>query len=648
MADGLMENGDQTSNNEQPISVPSNTDTTMSYLKQWKFYFGENESPSNKHDLLQRLRTSAFKESLRSCHFRSICWRVFLGCLPQDLSDWHNAVTQTRDVYHKIKTAHIENSKVKDQGIDIQVENPLSQSTESSWSLFFRNNELKTLIERDVSRTCPELDFYHSAKVHNMMANILFCYAREHEQLSYRQGMHELLAPLIFVLHCDLQGAAHARDMGTLPKIVTDVLSEEYLEHDAYVMFSKVMDATNGWYAVTETPQATPIEDNDDKKDASPIPTIPFQSNENHMPSPPLEITNKLNHIHDKLLGMYDHELYHHLTRLQIIPQVYGLRWVRLLFGREFVLQDLLVLWDALFADSPTLDLVDYIFVAMMFNIREQLLLSDYCSCMQLLMKYPPIEDVYDLVHLAIYFRDPKNNRRPSHTKFRQQALPPIKTDDKFPVKKSKGNSFLPSFKIDNPFSTIGRDIKKALQSPPTRSKQQRKTSGSEEVTFSRDRVTSKSMSRADVNRPKFNALQPIQNNVDLENEICSLRHQIDELQEKCRFCSDKLDANIRLLQHGVVGRRSRTNSEVDVTVSPPQEYDELAASDEETCVAVANLKQIRDILRGSLSMEASPPNSSDMESTLDQLPKPPDALPQHPEPSVKDPLNPVSGVINR
>ena len=47
-------------------------------------------------------------------------------------------------------------------------------------------------------------------------------------------------------------------------------------------------------------------------------------------------------------------------------------RWVRLLFGREFVLQDLLVLWDALFADSKSLDLVDYIFVAMMYNIREE------------------------------------------------------------------------------------------------------------------------------------------------------------------------------------------------------------------------------------------------------------------------------------
>lgn len=46
-------------------------------------------------------------------------------------------------------------------------------------------------------------------------------------------------------------------------------------------------------------------------------------------------------------------------------------RWVRLLFGREFPLQDLLVVWDALFADCVTLDLVDYVFVAMLLYIRD-------------------------------------------------------------------------------------------------------------------------------------------------------------------------------------------------------------------------------------------------------------------------------------
>jgi len=57
---------------------------------------------------------------------------------------------------------------------------------------------------------------------------------------------------------------------------------------------------------------------------------------------------------------------------LTLAFNVLSSRWIRLLFGREFDLQDLLVLWDALFADSVTLDLVDYIFVAMMYNIRDR------------------------------------------------------------------------------------------------------------------------------------------------------------------------------------------------------------------------------------------------------------------------------------
>ena len=61
------------------------------------------------------------------------------------------------------------------------------------------------------------MNFFHSNEIQDLMASVLFCYAREHESLSYRQGMHELLAPLLFVLHCDLQGAAHAKEMGTLP-----------------------------------------------------------------------------------------------------------------------------------------------------------------------------------------------------------------------------------------------------------------------------------------------------------------------------------------------------------------------------------------------------------------------------------------------
>ena len=33
--------------------------------------------------------------------------------------------------------------------------------------------------------------------------DVLFCYVKEHPDLGYRQGMHELLAPILFVLHAE-------------------------------------------------------------------------------------------------------------------------------------------------------------------------------------------------------------------------------------------------------------------------------------------------------------------------------------------------------------------------------------------------------------------------------------------------------------
>jgi TBC1 domain family protein 5 len=45
-------------------------------------------------------------------------------------------------------------------------------------------------------------------------------------------------------------------------------------------------------------------------------------------------------------------------------------RWIRLLFGREFALNDVLKLWDKLFAEDPDLELVDMICVAMLIRIR--------------------------------------------------------------------------------------------------------------------------------------------------------------------------------------------------------------------------------------------------------------------------------------
>ena len=47
-------------------------------------------------------------------------------------------------------------------------------------------------------------------------------------------------------------------------------------------------------------------------------------------------------------------------------------RWLRLLFTREFTMEDAMVLWDGLFACDPSFDLAPWVCVAMLIRIRNQ------------------------------------------------------------------------------------------------------------------------------------------------------------------------------------------------------------------------------------------------------------------------------------
>ena len=58
----------------------------------------------------------------------------------------------------------------------------------------------------------------------------------------------------------------------------------------------------------------------------------------------------KCAHIQDTLLRRADPQLHGVLAEKEVQPQLYLLRWLRLLFGREFHLADSMLVWDALFA----------------------------------------------------------------------------------------------------------------------------------------------------------------------------------------------------------------------------------------------------------------------------------------------------------
>ncbi|XP_054017201.1 TBC1 domain family member 5 [Dryobates pubescens] len=395
--------GEGRSNGNGSTHLTSDTDGTfISYSKEWEELFVNN-------NYLATIRLKGINGQLRSSRFRSVCWKLFLEVLPQDRSQWIKTTSDLRTSYSKIKEIHITNPRKAGQQ-DLIINNPLSQDEGSLWNKFFQDKELRAMIEQDVTRTFPEMQYFQQENVRKILTDVLFCYARENEQLLYKQGMHELLAPIVFILHCDHQAFSHASEAAQPSDEMKVLLNPEYLEHDAYAMFTHLMKTAEHWFSTFE-------HDSQKEKDVMITPT-PFARPQDLGPS--IAIVAKVNQIQDHLLKKHDIELYMHLNRLEIAPQIYGLRWIRLLFGREFPLQDLLVVWDALFADSITLNLVDYIFVAMLLYIRDALISSNYQTCLGLLMHYPPIGDVHSLILRALFLRDPKRNPRPVTHQFQQ------------------------------------------------------------------------------------------------------------------------------------------------------------------------------------------------------------------------------------
>ncbi|NXT75701.1 TBCD5 protein, partial [Zapornia atra] len=631
----LNKSGEGGSNENGSTHHTSDSDRTfLSYSKEWEELFVNN-------NYLATIRLKGINGQLRSSRFRSVCWKLFLEVLPQDRSQWIKTTSDSRTSYNKIKEIHITNPRKAGQQ-DLIINNPLSQDEGSLWNKFFQDKELRAMIEQDVTRTFPEMQYFQQENVRKILTDVLFCYARENEQLLYKQGMHELLAPIVFILHCDHQAFSHASEAAQPRQAFEEMkvlLNPEYLEHDAYAMFTRLMKTAEHWFSTFE---------HDSQKEKDVITPMPFARPQDLGPS--IAIVAKVNQIQDHLLKKHDIELYMHLNRLEIAPQIYGLRWVRLLFGREFPLQDLLVVWDALFADSITLNLVDYIFVAMLLYIRDALISSNYQTCLGLLMHYPPIGDVHSLILRALFLRDPKRNPRPVTHQF-QQNLDYYKARGADLMNKTRASAKAAPLninKVSNSLLNFGRKliapamasggsvgapaggssfpppaipIRSAVETPQHhqhhhQAQQQRMMKsesmpvqlgkgqsskiissspsieslpGGREFTGSPPLSASKKdsfFSTISRSRSQSKTMSRKESEEELEAQISFLQGQLNDLEAMCKYCAKMMNTHLGNIQEVIL-----------------QEHLE---KEDEILVSLAGLKQIKDILKGSLRFNQS------------------------------------------
>lgn len=106
--------------------------------------------------------------------------------------------------------------------------------------------------------------------------------------------MHELLAPIVYVVEQDAINPMQAASDSPADLTMVEMLDANFIEHDAFALFSRLMEQAKNFYEI-----------GDDSK--------PGQST----------IVEKSQHIHEVLLYKVDPDLSNHLKSIEVLPQIF-------------------------------------------------------------------------------------------------------------------------------------------------------------------------------------------------------------------------------------------------------------------------------------------------------------------------------------
>lgn len=140
-----------------------------------------------------------------------------------------------------------------------------------------------------------------------MILDVLFVYCKTYpDRGGYRQGMHELLAPIVHVLEADAINRITFADAVALEETLLDLVDSRYIEHDAYLLFTKIMDSAQSFYTVS---------------DASGRPSYGSMVTSSRGQSS--SIVERSKFIHEVCLQKIDPELATHLISIEVLPQIF-------------------------------------------------------------------------------------------------------------------------------------------------------------------------------------------------------------------------------------------------------------------------------------------------------------------------------------
>ena len=319
---------------------------------------------------------------------RSIVWKINLGYLPINNEEWEKILEDKRSSYfyykdifkkklleeYNLYNNYDKMSKEEKEKLDQKTNKLLLEQickdvnrTHNQMDFFFKptdeNNILsqKELIEIiDNRRNCSMKDINDIYKINikethaDVIVRLLFIYSTFFPDISYVQGMNEIIAPIYYLFSFD-------KTYGVESNI-------ENIEADTFWTFNSLMSQIGDIF--------------NREKD-----------NEN------TGINTKIKKL-KKMLQILDLDLFEHFEKFKVEYYTFAYRWFILFFSQEFLMIDILRLWDYLFSSDDKFFNCYFVSLAVLELKMDDLLVSDLSGILSNLKSFKGL-NIEDIISLA-------------------------------------------------------------------------------------------------------------------------------------------------------------------------------------------------------------------------------------------------------
>jgi hypothetical protein len=247
---------------------------------------------------------------------RPLIWKSLIGFFPlKDLSKWGKITIQKKSDYQKIieKYKYYPN-EIKDE----------------------KHLVIINQIDKDLPRTRFDVPFFEDKNKNNeketnydVLRRILFFYANEHGEVSYIQGMNEIIAIIFYIFSKD-----------------DNEFCKEYSESDSYYTFEILME------------QIKEIFQMDDLNYSE------------------LFLTLQIKEI-KKILKKMEPDLFNYFKKIGLEIDNFVMRWILVLFAHEFKIDKAVNFWDRLFTQQDKMKFICYISVAIIKSNKKNIMEMD-------------------------------------------------------------------------------------------------------------------------------------------------------------------------------------------------------------------------------------------------------------------------------